>query len=45
MTKKAKARQKAQEEKRKQSEMLRDESAKEINKKYRNDTLWIKKKK
>jgi len=40
MTKKHKAKQKAQEEKRQRSEMLKDEAAEQINRQFRDGTLW-----
>jgi len=45
MTRKDKAKQKAQEEKHRRSELLKDESAIDINKRFRDGTLWIKDKK
>jgi len=44
MTRKQKAKQKAKEEKIRQSDMMKNEAAKEINQRFRNGTLWEKKK-
>ena len=43
MDKKSKAKRKAQEEKHKRSEMLKSESARDINQRFRDGTLWDKK--
>jgi len=40
LTKKQKAKQKAKEEKIRQSDMMKGEAAKEINQRFRNGTLW-----